>query len=97
MGGSLGMSNSDQNCRVFIQQRNIIHPGFPHKGKRIAQRNSPRKAFLRKKNQKESNKLIEKPKYTLISLPQGREDTEIKKRVQQITDHGHPKKLKISR
>ena len=67
------MSNSDQKWRPFIPCIGITHPGFPHKGKPIELRTRPIKGPLNKKNQKESNKLLENKKGILISLPKGRE------------------------
>ena len=58
LGGSVGMSNSDQQWSPFIPYRGIIHPVFPQKVKPIAQRTSPSKDFPKNKRKKESNKLL---------------------------------------
>ena len=43
------------------------------------------------KNQKESNKILEKSKGTLTSIPQGKEDPEVRTQiVHHIIDQGHP-------
>ena len=66
------MSNLDQTWRNFIPCRDIIHPGFPNKGKPITPITIPSNGSPKRKNQKESNKLSQKPKIILTSPPQGR-------------------------
>ena len=74
------MSNPNQKWSPFISCRGIVHPGFPYRGKLIAPITSSRKGSTKKKNQKESNKLLENPKDKLSSLPQGRENPEFRKK-----------------
>ena len=52
LGGSVGMSNSDQKCRPFITCSDIIHPGFYQKGKPVEPRTRPSKGTPRRKIRK---------------------------------------------
>ena len=58
-----------------------MHPGFSQKGKPIAPRDTSIKGPPNKKNKKESNKLLEKPKRTSNSLPKWREYPEFRKKI----------------
>ena len=91
------MINSDQLWRPFVLYSDIIHLGFLLKEKPIEPRTIPSKDPPNKKNQKESNKLLEKSKGILTSLPQGMEDPEVKKTVIHVIDQRHPIKLKTYR
>ena len=58
LGGSVDTSKWYQQWMTFIPCRDIIHPQFPHKGKPILPITSSRKVPPKKKNKKESNKLL---------------------------------------
>ena len=60
-GGSVGMSNSDNHRRSFIPCGYIIQPLLTHK-KPITTRTRPIKGAPKKKNQKKSNKILDKSK-----------------------------------
>ena len=97
-GVSVGISNSDQKWMPLIMCSDIIHPGFPQEVEPIGPRTSPSKFSPKKKNHKESNKLLEKSKGALTSLPQWREDPYVRGgTVHHITYQLHPIKYKIVR